>query len=104
MVEQLENGSQLEVWARIVCSAIFLLVYVCFLLLAVQVSRETGPGRHAAALSKVIPAIPFGVLSVVPLLTVLFRERTVSPVARRVAEGLLMLWGILTLCLYAQLG
>ncbi len=104
MVEQSENGSQLEVWARIVCSAIFLLVYVCFFLLAVQVSRETGGYGHVSGLSRLLTAVPFGVLSLIPLLTVLFRERTVSPVARRVAEGLLILWGILTLCLYAQLG
>ena len=103
MEAQPENPSQVEVWIRIACGAILLLPYVGFFLMAIQVSHETGAYGRAHGLSRMMYSIPFGVLSVVLLLKVFHPKLHASAPACRVAESLVVLWGILTFCLCCQI-
>ena len=79
-------------WHRVAISGCCLLLYVHFLLLATQVSREIGPHAVESGLTALLPVIPFGVIGLWQLLVSLRAKADATVTARVVAGGLLVLF------------
>jgi hypothetical protein len=79
-------------WHRVAIGGGCLLLYVHFLLLATQASRDIGPHALESGLTALPPVIPFGVISLWQVLTICRPSTDVTVAARVVAGGLLVLF------------
>lgn len=87
----------------IALAALLLPVWLHLLASAVQLSRQTGRYGAAEALDALIPAVPFGAVVAVLLVSAL-RAREAGRVARAIAWFLVLLFVVLSLLLCASWG